>query len=170
VSIDHPDAERHDAGRGWGNFRRALEGLALLHQRGFPVSVIRQGTPGDDETAIAAAFRSVFTKAGLPADLRVLALPDYGLPGQLPASMAVSETVLAERRSNSSQPGLMCTHSKMLIKRNGALRVYACPLVDDAQDFDQGATLTEALARDASLKHARCLSCVRTGTSWSALQ
>lgn len=166
VSIDHPDAERHDAGRGWGNFRRALDGLALLHQRGFAVSVTRQATAGEDGPAIVAAFRSVFAKAGLPADLPVLPLPDYGLPGR-PLVSAVSDAALAAHRA---QAPLMCTHSKMLIKRNGSLRVYACPLVDDVEDFDQGASLTEALARDASLRHARCESCVRTGASWSALQ
>jgi len=170
ISIDHPDTDRHDAGRGWGNFRRALDGLALLHQRGFSVSVVRQAAPGEDAPAIATAFRSVFAKAGLPADLRVLALPDYGLPGQPLAPDAVSDTALAGRRSIGSQAPLMCSHSKMLVKRNGAMRVYACPLVDDAEDFDQGATLTEALARDASLRHARCQSCVRTGATWSALQ
>ena len=36
VSIDHPDEARHDAGRGYKMFRKAVEGLKLLHRAGFP--------------------------------------------------------------------------------------------------------------------------------------
>ena len=163
VSIDYADAERHDAGRGWGNFRKALEGLTLLHQRGFAVSVTRQMTEGEEPRAIDAAFRNLLSKHGLPVDLPVIGLPDYGLPGAGSSAPAVTESELAQRRP-------MCSQSKMLVKRRGALRVYACPLVDDAEVFDQGATLTEALTQEASLTHARCHSCVRTAASMSALQ
>jgi hypothetical protein len=163
VSIDHANVERHDAGRGWGNFRRALDGLALLHQRGFAVSVTRQMTSGEDAAAVASAFRNLFTRLGLPPDLPVVALPDYGLPGQEAVPPVVANSELAQRP-------LMCSHSKMLVKRNGRLRVYACPLVDDAEIFDQGATLAEALSRDTVLMHARCRTCVQSAASMSALQ
>lgn len=169
VSIDYPDAERHDAGRGWGNFRRALDGLVLLHRRGFPVSVTRQATAQENAMSVAAAFRALFTKLDLPADLPVVALPEYGLPGQPESADGVSSGELAQCRSDSAHRELMCLHSKMLVKREGALRVYACPLVDDAVGFDQGATLAEALRQQTRLTHARCASCVRSGASLSGL-
>jgi molybdenum cofactor biosynthesis enzyme MoaA len=170
VSLDHPDAERHDTGRGWGNFRRALEGLVLLHQRGFPVSITRQLTPGEDPVAVAAAFRAVLARHGLPQDLKIVALPDYGLPGHGAFALPVSSDDLANRQSDSSRPALMCSNAKMIVKRSGAMRVYACPLVDDDETFDQGATLAEALRREVCLRHCRCHVCIRTGASMSALQ
>ncbi|HZF14900.1 MAG TPA: radical SAM protein [Steroidobacteraceae bacterium] len=170
VSLDYPDAERHDAGRGWGNFRRALEGLALLHQRGFPVSITRQATQGEDASAAHAAFRSVLVKHGLPADLTIVALPDYGLPGATGGGPAVNDDELARRCVHTSGMPLMCAQSKMILKRGGAVRVYACPLVDDDGAFDQGATLGEALTRETSLRHTRCHACIATGASMSALQ
>jgi molybdenum cofactor biosynthesis enzyme MoaA len=170
VSLDHPDAERHDAGRGWGNFRRALEGLALLHQHGFPVSITRQMTSGEDPAAIVTAFRAILARHGLPADLKVVALPDYGLPGKHAEHVAISAEDLAGRVADASRPALMCSRSKMIVKRAGAMRVYACPLTDDEEYFDQGATLTEALQRETSLRHARCQLCIREGASMSALQ
>jgi pyruvate-formate lyase-activating enzyme len=170
VSLDHPDAERHDAGRGWGNFRRALEGLALLHQRGFPVSVTRQITQGEDAAAVHAAFRSAFSKHGLPADLLIVGLPDYGLPGAGGGKPPVGDDELARRCSNARGMPLMCMQSKMIVKRDGAVRVYACPLVDDDRDYDQGATLAQALTRAVPLRHSRCHACIATGASMSALQ
>jgi len=170
VSLDHPDAERHDAGRGWGNFRRALEGLALLHQRGFPVSITRQFTPGEDPVAVAVAFRAVLARHGLPQDLKIVALPDYGLPGHGAVQPPVPSDDLANRQSDRSRSALMCSNAKMIVKRNGAMRVYACPLVDDDETFDQGATLAEALQREVCLRHSRCHVCIRTGASMSALQ
>ena len=169
VSIDHPDAERHDAGRGWGNFRRALEGLALLKERGFQISVTRQAAAGEDRVAVDKAFRDLFARQQLPADLEVIALPDYGLPGSARPAAAVDADELHRGSMAGACRELMCAISKMVIKRGGQLRVYACPLVDDDGEFDQGATLAEALARDARLRHGRCHTCIRTRASMSGL-
>src|SRR6185369_12968501 len=57
VSIDHPDEARHDAGRGLKNFRKALEGLRLLHAAGFAVGITRLATPEEDAAAVERAFR-----------------------------------------------------------------------------------------------------------------
>jgi uncharacterized Fe-S cluster-containing radical SAM superfamily protein len=169
VSIDHADAARHDAGRGWGNFRRALEGLALLHQRGFAVSVTRQMSVGEDATAVAMAFRGMLARHGLPPDLGIVALPDYDTPGRKPGHAALSDDELMRCLPGDSRGRLMCARSKMVVKRAGAMRVYACPLVDDDGEYDQGATLAEALGREVRLGHHRCHRCVHSGASMSAL-
>lgn len=169
VSIDYPDAQRHDAGRGWGNFRRALEGLALLKQRGFQVSVTRQAAEGEDRAAVEKSFRELFVRQQLPADLEVVALPDYGMPGSARARVAVGMDELGRDFMAGGPRGLMCAISKMVVKRGGQMRVYACPLVDDDGEFDQGATLAEALERDVRLRHGRCHTCIRTRASMSGL-
>ena len=51
ISIDFPDATRHDEARGSGNFDKALTGLRRLHDMGFHVSLARQQEPGKDEAS-----------------------------------------------------------------------------------------------------------------------
>jgi len=165
VSIDHPDPERHDAGRGWGNFRRALEGLALLNERGFHVSVTRQQAAGEDRAAVDAAYRVLLKRHGLPADLDVIAVPDYGVPGGGRVERGITHDELERFRRSLPGRELMCFSSKMVLKRAGRMRVYACPLVDDDEYFDQGGSLAEALSRDVRLCHHRCRSCLESGAS-----
>ena len=71
VSIDYPDEHRHDAGRGAGNYAKALQGLKLLHQHGFQVSIARQMDSGEDTEAVEAEYRALFHRIGLPVDLRL---------------------------------------------------------------------------------------------------
>jgi MoaA/NifB/PqqE/SkfB family radical SAM enzyme len=165
VSIDYPDAERHDAGRGWGNLRRSLEGLALLHQRGFEVSVTRQRTVGEDHAAVDAAYRELFARNGLPRDLAVNAVPDYGVPGGGRVEPGITREELERFRQHGPGNDLMCSSSKMVVKRAGRMRIYACPLVDDDEYFDQGASIAEALRRDVRLCHRRCRGCLDTGAN-----
>src|SRR5690348_16000374 len=74
VSLDYPDAARHDAGRGEGMFASALTGLQKLHEIGFHVSVASQFSPATaadvaDRADVAAAFAGIFRSVGLPEDL-----------------------------------------------------------------------------------------------------
>jgi molybdenum cofactor biosynthesis enzyme MoaA len=154
VSIDYPDEARHDAGRGMKNFRKALEGLRLLHAAGFAVGITRQITPGEDAAAVDAAFRRLLRRQRLPQDLPIVALPELGVPDEeakpaAPAQPAVSAT-----------PVTACMTGRMLLRRNGAPRFHACPLTDDASRFDVGATLEEALAARVTPDHPRCARCL----------
>lgn len=159
VSIDYPDEQQHDAGRGWGNFKRALEGLKLLHGRGFAVSVARQAGPDENTAVIEGRFRELFKKLGLPLDTALAALPDFGRPG------APHDRL--ELRVPEHVDSLMCTHSRMVVKINGRMRVYACPFVDDDARFDLGAALTTACGSSVGLQHHRCSVCIRNRATYS---
>jgi len=52
---------------------------------------------------------------------------------------------------------------------NGRMRVYACTLVDDDEDYDLGSTLSESMKIRIMLKHHRCYSCFGQGASCSEL-
>ena len=167
VSIDHPDEARHDAGRGLKNFRKALEGLKLLHAAGFTTGVTRQVTPGEDASAVQARFRQLFRKHGLPADLPIVALPDLaafgqtaGLPdpGLLPAGAAASSRAPAPPE---------CTRSRLLRVHQGAPRFHACALTDDAERFDVGGTLQQALTAQVVPDHPRCALCRACGVDYA---
>lgn len=168
VSLDYPDAPRHDAARGAGNFALALETLAQLHAAGFGVSIARQMEQGEDTGAVEAAFRAHFRAAGLPEDLHQVAFPDFYLPSSHPTGVPhITTNCMTQYHTEQSRADFMCSFSKMLVKIGGRMRVYACTLVDDDPDYDLGGTLTEAMARRVMLRHHRCFSCFRYGASCS---
>ena len=80
VSIDYPDEARHDAGRGLKNFRKALDGLRLLHEAGFATGITRMQEPGEDRRSVENRFRNLFRRQRLPEDLPIVALPELGPP------------------------------------------------------------------------------------------
>ena len=167
VSIDYPDPVRHDSGRGAGNFLEAWRTLALLHGAGFRVSIARQMEPGEDAPAIEGAYRALMQEHGLPEDLNVVAFPDFGTPGTRRAVPQVTESCMRQYQTEATRREFMCAYSKMVVKQNGRMRVYACTLVDDDPAYDQGGTLAESLGRRVMLRHHRCFSCFKYGASCS---
>lgn len=167
VSLDYPDPARHDAGRGEGNFERSLETMALLHRAGFRVSVARQMSEGEDGKAVNAAYGPHLERAGLPKDLHFTVFPDFLRPGSLPKVPHVTEKCMTAYQTEETRDAFMCGFSKMVVKKDGKVRVYACTLVDDDPDYDLGGTLMEAMPVRVMLKHHRCYSCFAFGASCS---
>jgi len=159
VSIDQPDEALHDAERGWGNFKRAIDGLKLLNRAGFDISVARHSNRGEDPAVVTAKYAELLRKHGLPADLAIAPLPELGRPGTAHNDIPTP----AEVAQCAQSP--MCKASRMAIKSNGQLSFYACPLTDDDARFDLGASLEASLAKPVSLIHRRCGQCVRLGVS-----
>jgi Radical SAM superfamily len=158
ISIDYPDEAQHDAGRGLKNFRKALEGLRLLLAAGFAVGITRQQQSGEDARAVGSRFRNLLRKQRLPEDLPIVALPELGALGSSPP-LAVTVAPL------STVPPA-CSRSRMLIKRDHALRLTPCPLVDDDAAFDAPADLAAAIARPVTPTHARCTLCLGVGVNY----
>jgi sulfatase maturation enzyme AslB (radical SAM superfamily) len=144
ISIDHPDAALHDAGRG-GHFAKAWTALRELHARGFKVSIARQMALEEDRAAVEGAYRDLLRSHGLPEDLTLVAFPDFGAPGAQPDVPDVTESCMKQFQTEATRREFMCAYSKMVVKQGGRLRVYACTLVDDDPAYDQGATLRESL-------------------------
>lgn len=169
VSIDYPDEGRHDAGRGAGNFVKALEGMKALHARGFAVSLARQMQPDEDAAAVDAQFREVLTRHGIAAGTRIVAFPDFGVPGEARAVPEITEDCMTRYHTEATRRAFMCAFSKMVVKIGGRMRVYACTLVDDDPRYDMGGSLREAMAGRVMLHHHRCYACFRYGSSCSEL-
>lgn len=169
ISLDHYEAETHDLGRGEGNFAKALIGLKMLHDRGFPVSVARHIRPGEDKAATEAAFAALFRAHDLPQDMPLVAFPDFFLPGSMPEVPFVTTDCMTRYHSENSRKEFMCAFSRMMVKQHGEMRTYACTLVDDDPDYDLGASLTDSMAERISLKHHRCYSCFAYGSSCSEI-
>ncbi len=170
VSIDHADETRHDAGRGAGNWRKAWQCLEELHRRGFGVSIARQRDAGEDSCAVDRQFREICLHRGLPGDTRIVSFPDFLTPNAHPAVPMISERCMTNFHSAESRGNFMCHFSKMVVKKNGRMRVYACTLVDDDESFDLGGSLGEAEGVRVMLRHHRCYSCFAHGSSCSEIE
>ena len=161
VSIDYADEDRHDAGRGLKNFRKAIEGLRLLLEAGFPCGITRQQDVDEDAHAVDRRFRNLLRKQRLPEDLPIVSLPELGVPQAdrtlTPIAGSTAWAFVA--------PG--CTRSRMLLRRSGTLHVAPCPLVDDSPQLDLGPSLAASLTQPARLLHARCHLCLSRGVDYA---
>jgi hypothetical protein len=169
VSIDYPDEARHDAGRGTGNFRMALDGMKALHERGFAVSLARQMQPNESPTVMESRYREALAGHGLPEGTRIVTFPDFGVPGEWRTVPVITEDCMTRYHTEATRRSFMCAFSKMVVKIGGRMRVYACTLVDDDPAYDLGSSLAEAMGQRVTLAHHRCYACFRYGSSCSEL-
>jgi sulfatase maturation enzyme AslB (radical SAM superfamily) len=169
VSVDYPDRERHDAGRGAGTFEQSWAALQKLHTLGFKVSIARQMETGENAAAVAEAYAGLLAAHGLPRNTRLVGFPDFLLPGAHPEVPAITERCMTTYQSADTRRAFMCAFSKMVLKKAGRMRVFACTLVDDDPAYDLGGTLTETLGKRVTLQHHRCYSCFAYGSSCSEI-
>lgn len=169
ISIDYPDRHRHDAGRGAGAFEQSWAALTKLHALGFKVSIARQMEKGENAAAVAEAYAGLLREHGLPTTTTLVGFPDFLLPGAQPNVPAITEHCMTTHQSADTRREFMCAFSKMIVKKDGRLRVYACTLVDDDPDYDLGGTLVESLPKRIMLRHHRCYSCFAYGSSCSEI-
>lgn len=167
VSLDYPDAKRHDAARGAGNFNLALKSLKSLYDLGFDISVARQRANNEDIDKVDAQFKPIFAQAAIPVNTPILSFPNFLKPGSLPEVPQITEDCMTKYHSEESREQFMCSYSKMVIKKDGKMRVYACTLVDDDADYDLGESLAESMRIRIMLKHHRCYSCFAHGATCS---
>lgn len=165
VSIDFPDEQRHDAGRGLRNFRKALDGLRLLHAAGFEVGITRQMTPAEQPQEVEAQFRRLLRQQRLPADMPIVALPQLAAHGDTGRLDQPSIALAAATDARAQAPA--CARSRMVLARAGALRFHACPLTDDELRFDTGATLDASLAAGVLADHPHCALCRGDGVDYA---
>jgi len=167
VSIDHPDEKAHDEGRGEGNFTLSWEVIKELRKRGFSISIARQRKDVEDPDQVDRAYRKYFKFAGLPEDTRIISFPDFLTPGSIAEVPHITEDCMTEYHDEEGRSRFMCSFSKMIVKRNGKMRVYACTLVDDDEDYELGDSLQYTKNIRIMLKHHRCYSCFAQGASCS---
>ncbi|PLX66053.1 MAG: radical SAM protein [Denitrovibrio sp.] len=167
VSLDYPYETLHDKGRGEGNFRLSLKMMSELNKLGFKVSVARKQKAGEDKQAEDSLFLPVLKEAGLPEDTNIVSFPELYTPGSLPEVPQITEACMTTYKTEEERAQFMCSYSKMVVKIDGKMLVYACTLVDDDPDYTLGDNLTDAMRARVMLRHHRCFSCFASGTSCS---
>lgn len=167
VSLDHFDEAQHDAERGRGMFKLALEGMQYLYRMGFTVSIAHQAITDCDAAVVASRFQAVLAAHGLPGDLHRVEFPEFHPPVSQVDVPAITPYCMTTYQTEQTRQRFMCAFSRMIVKQAGRMRIYACTLVDDDLDYVLADTLTDSLAIPISLKHHRCYSCFRYGASCS---
>ncbi|RKX37226.1 MAG: radical SAM protein, partial [Verrucomicrobia bacterium] len=156
--------------RGQGNFHLSLKTMEQLHRLGFKVSIARLSGAREDVEAVNRAYAPFFKKAGLPEDTHIVVFSEFLEPGSNPEVPYITENCMTTYKTEEMRAGgMMCSFSKMVVKKDGRMRVYACTLVDDDEDYDLGGSLSEAMKIRVMLKHHRCYTCFANGASCSEI-
>jgi len=167
ISIDFPDSERHDQARGKGSFQMALRTLKDLHESGFQVSVARHKQLDEDEANVRARYGNLLVEAGLPVGTPIIGFTELHRPGSDVEAPHITENCMTTYKDEKARAEFMCAYSKMVVKIDGRVKVYACTLVDDDPDYALSEALTDSMDVRVMLKHHRCYACFSSGTSCS---
>ena len=169
VSLDHYAAPKHDAERGAGSFEIAMEGLEWLRDLGLNAAIAGRVDFAETEAEARAGFASLYAEHGLQIDakspIETVLFPEMDVSVEVPEITTACWGIL-----NKAPTDVMCSSSRMVVKRKGAEKptVLACTLIAFDERFEMGATLEQAEA-DVSLNHPHCAKfCVLGGASCSA--
>ncbi|HEX9876889.1 MAG TPA: radical SAM protein [Gammaproteobacteria bacterium] len=169
ISVDYPDQARHDAGRGAGSFEKSWMSLRALLDLGFKVSIARQMSKHETRVDVDEKYRALLETHGLPVSTTIVPFPDFLTPGARPTVPYITENCMTTYQTEESRRAFMCAFSRMVVKKAGRMRVYACTLVDDDESYDLGSTLAESLGKRVMMRHHRCYSCFAFGSSCSEI-
>ena len=169
ISVDHYRPDLHDAERGEGSFLMTLEGMEWLRDNGFRMAVAGRSVMGDSDDDSRAGYAAFFDKNRFKIDAQNPAMtvlfPEMDESVEVPEITTACWGILGK-----SPDAVMCSSSRMVVKRKGASRpaVLACTLLPYSPEFELGNTLEEA-ERDVALNHPHCAKfCVLGGASCSA--
>lgn len=169
VSLDHYTRALHEAERGAASWDKAIDGCRWLSEHGFRVAVAGRRLASESEAAARAGYARLFAEHDFridPFDPAALVLfPEMDEAADVPE---ISEGCWA---ALGKSPGsMMCSSSRMVVKRKGAARpvVVACTLIPYDDRFALGETLAGAHGA-VSLNHPHCARfCVLGGASCSS--
>lgn len=168
VSFDHYAAPQHDSLRGKGAFASALDGLTWLARNDFFVSVAGRTCWDEDEPALRQGFARLFHVHDIQVPTedhgRLVLFPEMDEQFDVPEITEACWGILGK-----SPADVMCSSSRMVVKRRGAPNpvVLACTLIAYDEAFEMGATLSEASV-PVKLNHPHCAKfCVLGGASCS---
>lgn len=168
VSVDHYGPAVHELERGRRSWRPTLEGLKWLSANGFRVDVATRRLSGESEAELRAGFARLFAEHDIDVDasdpVRLVVFPEMDATVDVPEITEACWGIL-----HKSPDDVMCSSSRMVVKRKGAdsPAVLACTLLPYDKQFELGRTLAEA-DKTVALNHPHCAKfCVLGGAACS---
>jgi len=168
VSVDHYGQAVHEQERGKRSWKPTLEGLEWLAANGFRIDVATRRLSGESEAEMRSGFGRLFAAHRIPIDagdpVRLMVFPEMDARVDVPEITEACWGIL-----HKSPDDVMCSSSRMVVKRNDADKpaVLACTLLPYDSQFELGHTLQEASGA-VPLNHPHCAKfCVLGGAACS---
>lgn len=169
VSIDHYTPKHHEEIRGKNTWDPMMTGLKWLSQNGFSVAAAGRTLWGEDMETARKGYASLFEQEGIPVDAddpaQLVLFPEMDETQDVPEITVHCWDILGVRPES-----MMCSTSRMIIKRKGAdaPTVVPCTLLPYDLQFELGEKLSDG-GRAVKLNHPHCARfCVLGGASCSA--
>jgi hypothetical protein len=141
-----------------------LQSLIELNKAGIKTAVARINHENEDLETMRLEYSKLFSRNGLPENLPLVELPGLDEVCIESETPEISKNCIKTYYPTlDDQAGFMCNHSRMLLKQDGKMKIFACTLVDDDDFFNLGADLQSAIEQDVVLKHHRCWVCFSCG-------
>ncbi len=169
VSIDHYTEEVHDRERGKGSYSRSLKNMKQLQDNGIHVSLARQSEKGEDFESVDSQYKSMLKDYAINESMHIVAFPDFSPPETVVDVPEITENCMTQYHTQETRSQFMCHFSRMLVKKNEAIDVYACTLVDDDESYSVKGSLKASLEKRVLMRHHRCFACFSGGASCSEI-
>lgn len=177
VSLDHYTASLHDVERGAGAFDKTADGLDWLVTQRFRVAIAGRSCWGESADQAMAGYQTLFDARGWGLDAKnpahLVIFPEMDGVPDVPEITEACWGILGKTTRD-----VMCSSSRMIVKRKGAAAatVLPCTLIAYDARFEMGSSLRDAARADGGmfddgavkLCHAHCAKfCVLGGGSCS---
>jgi pyruvate-formate lyase-activating enzyme len=169
ISVDHYDQAPHEKERGPRSWQPTIDGLKWLSENGFNLNVAGRTFWNETEAELRAGYGALFADIGLAIDpqspVDLVLFPEMDEMADVPEITTACWGIL-----DVSPDAMMCSSSRMVVKRRGAAKpvVMPCTLLPYDERFEMGESLAEAAA-DVPLNHPHCARfCVLGGGACSA--
>ena len=178
VSLDHYGKTLHEEERGPDTYDKTVEGIDWLARNGFALALAGRTYWGESDELLREGYGRLAAMRGWPIDAndpgKLVLFPEMDEHADVPEITTACWGIL-----HKSPNDVMCSSSRMVVKRKGAVRpvVLPCTLLPYDQAFEMGLTLGEAARANSGmfdhgavkLCHPHCAKfCVLGGGSCSA--
>ncbi|MBA2772106.1 MAG: radical SAM protein [Sphingomonas sp.] len=169
VSLDHYSKAVHETERGPGSWDKAIDGLRWLAAHSARLAVAGRRLVGESEAQARSGYARLFGVLCVKIDgfdrSRLVLFPEMDATAAVPEITEACWGIVGV-----SPAAMMCSSSRMVIKRKGAARpvVAACTLLPYDDQFVTGEKLADERGK-VLLNHPHCARfCVLGGASCSA--
>lgn len=168
ISVDHFKPEVHEEERGKDTWVHMLSGLTWLSDEGFSLDIAGRTRWGEEEAELRTGYAALFTANNIKIDANnrkeLVLFPEMDARAEVPEITTDCWDIL-----NIHPQEIMCSNSRMVVKRKGAEKpaVLACTLLAYEDEFEFGSTLKDS-AKRVYLNHQHCAKfCVLGGGACS---
>jgi MoaA/NifB/PqqE/SkfB family radical SAM enzyme len=167
VSLDHYNKNGHESIRGKNTWDKALEGIHWLIKNNFKINIASR-IINKNENMMRVGFAKLFKDKNFKIDAynksALVLFPEMDLESDTPEITTECWGIL-----NSNPKNLMCSDSRMIIKKREEVKtsIVSCTLIPYEKDFSYGNNLKDSFKK-VYLNHPYCSKfCVLGGASCS---